>query len=90
MTTPDFTVNLQDGFSCLTLMHGDHGSATAANVHSFLVAAGPDLSDFPTEGRSTVRLIDVHEEVRETLGLPHDPLSDSRGLGPGPKALPEP
>lgn len=87
-TTPDFTVNLQDGFSCLTMMHGDHGSPTAASTVSFLVAAGPDLTHFPSEGRSTVRLIDLHQEVRRTLALPDDPLSDSRGLGQGPHQLP--
>ncbi len=84
-TAPDILLVARPDFGFLPVVKGDHGSLQIESSVSFLLAAAPGLEPGLRDG-DTVRLIDVHAEVRRYLELPEDPASDSWGLRPAARA----
>lgn len=75
---PDLVVNASLGYSFLPMVRGDHGNLERDAVTSFLLVSGPAGCQ-PAAGR-TVRLIDLHAEVLQVLGIPLDPSLDSQPM----------
>ncbi|MBN2358531.1 MAG: alkaline phosphatase family protein [Deltaproteobacteria bacterium] len=97
-TAPDVILVAKNGYGFLPVVKADHGNLSTESSSGFLIAAGPEFEP-PAAGRGKrparedhgpVRLIDVNAEIRRYLGLPEDPLADSRGLGRGAASRPAP